>query len=157
MNIFQELGLEQRDALNEEIAYNIASTYNIISGAVNAYLSKFGLSASKFNIMMVVKHIGKDNGLPQNEISRRLLVTTSNMTRMVDKLEKDGYVQRLMQEGDRRVKLIKITKKGSLMLDKIWPGYTEKMNDLMGPGLSNRDKKKINELLEKLKEIIKDK
>lgn len=39
---------------------------------------------------------------------------------MLDKLEKDNLVTRISMPGDRRVKRIKITKKGSDLLDMVW-------------------------------------
>jgi DNA-binding MarR family transcriptional regulator len=49
-------------------------------------------------------------------------------------------------EGDRRVNITKITKKGSDLLDKLWPGYAEVLKKQM-PGLSKEKQKVIAELL----------
>jgi DNA-binding MarR family transcriptional regulator len=105
--------------------------------------------------MLAVKHVGKEKGIAQNAISKLLLVTTSNMTRMIDKLEKDGYVERVHQVGDRRVNLIKITKKGSDLLDAIWPHYKEKIDKPVGATLTNSEKVQMNKLLEKFNYVIK--
>lgn len=95
---------------------------------ISDYLRSFNLTPAKFNALMVIKHIGKDKGLSQIEIGRRLIVTASNMTRLLDKLEKEGYIERFSQQGDRRVKLIKISQKGYAIFDKVWPGYYEKIS-----------------------------
>ena len=113
MGIFRELGMrEGKDRINEEVVYNIARAYTLIENYATKFLATYNLSSAKFNIMLVVKHAGKEKGIAQNAISKLLLVTTSNMTRMIDKIEQDGYVERLNHKGDRRVNLIKITKKG---------------------------------------------
>ena len=157
MNIFRELGIrEGRDRVNEEVIYNIARAYTVIDNVISEFISKYDLSPAKFNILLMVKHVGKDKGLPQNEISKLLLVTTSNITRMIDKLEKDKYVERVSQKGDRRVNLIKITKKGSDLLDTIWPHYKAKIDSLISSDFTNVDKHKINKLLEQFKGIIKE-
>ena len=101
----------------------------------------------------MVKRVGKDKGISQNEISKLLLVTTSNITRMIDKLEKDKYVERISQKGDRRVNLIKITKKGSELLDTIWPGYKSMVDKLIEPTLLSSEKNQINKMLTKFKSI----
>src|SRR3989338_7683420 len=114
MNIFHELGIQSgEDRINEEVIYNIARVYTTINNALSFFLAAYKMSPAKFNILLMVKHVGRDKGMAQNEISKLLLVTTSNITRMIDKLQKEGYVERLAQEGDRRVHLIKITKRGS--------------------------------------------
>jgi len=150
MNIFHELGIrESKDRINEEVMYNIARAYTLIDSYINNFLEAYNLSAAKFNILLMVKHVGKNQGIPQQELSKLLLVTTSNMTRMIDKLEKDEYVERAHQDGDRRVRLIKITKKGSDLLDAIWPHYKEKVDKLIESQFNKSDKTHLNKLLEK--------
>ena len=154
MNIFHELGVrEGKDRMNEEVIYNIARAYTIIDNFITKFLETYNLSPAKFNILLLVKHVGKDKGIPQQEISKLLLVTTSNMTRMIDKLEKDEYVERLHQEGDRRVNLIKITKKGSDLLNAIWPHYKEKIDNLVESTFSKGEKNQLNKTLGKFKDI----
>ena len=155
MSIFREIGVrEGKGRINEEVVYNIARAYTFIENYATQFLATYNLSSAKFNIMLVVKHSGKEKGIAQNAISKLLLVTTSNMTRMIDKLEQDGYVERVNQAGDRRVNLIKITKKGSDLLDAIWPHYKEKIDKLVGSSLSSSEKTQMNRLLEKIKGII---
>lgn len=154
MNIFHQLGVrEGKDRMNEEVIYNIARAYTIIDNFISKFLETYNLSPAKFNILLMVKHVGKDKGIPQQEISKLLLVTTSNMTRMIDKLEKDEYVERLHQEGDRRVNLIKITEKGSDLLNAIWPHYKDKIDNLVESTFSKGEKSQLNKTLEKFKDI----
>ena len=59
------------------------------------------------------------------------------MSKLIDKLEVDGYVTRSPLSGDRRVHMLKVTRTGSLLLDKIWPGYLRVLQGLcadLGPG-----------------------
>jgi len=156
MNIFHELGVrEGKDRMNEEVIYNVARAYAIIDTFISKFLETYNLSPAKFNILLMVKHVGRDKGIPQQEISKLLLVTTSNTTRMIDKLEKNEYVERAHKEGDRRVNLIRITKKGSDLLDAIWPHYKEKVNKFIESQFGKGDIHQLNKLLEKF--IKKDK
>jgi DNA-binding MarR family transcriptional regulator len=75
------------------------------------------------------------------------------MSKMVDKLVRDDCVERIAQEGDRRVNLIRITKKGSDLLDAIWPHYKEKINKIVGSAFSKSEKKELVRILEKFKNI----
>jgi len=119
-------------------------------------LAKYDLSSAKFNILLIVKHIGKEKGIAQNEISKQLLVTTSNITRMIDKLEKDKLVVRIALPGDRRVKLIQITKKGSDLLDKVWIPYKKTVDEMVGQAIIEKDKQQINAILEKFSKNLKE-
>ena len=100
----------QGDDEYSKVIYSLSILWNKISMSLDSVLSKANLNISKFNILMIIKHIGKDNGIQQNEISKRLLVTPSNITKMLDKLEKDSLITRNVQKDDKRIKLIKITK-----------------------------------------------
>lgn len=152
MSIFRELGVrEGADRLNEEVVYTLARSYLFLEQAISSFLAFYGLTPAKFNILLMVKHKGKQAGLPQNVISQSLLVTTSNITRMVDKLEKDQHVQRLAKKGDRRINLIKITDKGSALLDKVWPHYKNMLDNLIALQFSDKDKVQLVSLLNKLK------
>lgn len=152
MSIFRQLGIrEGEDRINEEVVYNIARVYSAIDNHLTRFLSTYNMSPAKFNILLAVKHIGKEKGIPQQEISKALLVTTSNMTHMIDKLEKESLVGRLSQAGDKRVRLIRITKKGSDLLDAVWPHYKERVDAVIGAVYSNKEKKNINKLMEKFR------
>ena len=150
MSIFRQLGIrEGEDRINEEVVYNIVRAYSLIDGKMSRFLATYNMSPAKFNILLAVKHIGKEKGIPQQEISKALLVTTSNMTHMIDKLEKESLVGRLSQAGDRRVNLIRITKKGSDLLDAVWPHYKKMVDGLIGSAYSAKEKKEINKLMGK--------
>jgi MarR family transcriptional regulator, 2-MHQ and catechol-resistance regulon repressor len=119
-----------KDNFRETSVYALACAYSHVEKAIAEYLRPFALTPAKFNAMMVIKHAGKNEGLSQIDIGRRLIVTASNMTRLLDNLEKDGYIERFAREGDRRVNLVKISKKGSGILDKVWPGYYSKILEI---------------------------
>jgi MarR family 2-MHQ and catechol resistance regulon transcriptional repressor len=114
----------------EGAIYGVAALYALFEKLISDYLRPFGLTPAKFNTLMVIKHKGRYAGLRQIEIGRRLIVTASNITHLIDKLEKEGYVERVSLKGDRRVNIIKISKAGSDLLDRVWPGYNSKIQEL---------------------------
>lgn len=133
MQALERFGVEiGRDNLSEGAIYGVASVYLTIERLISDYLRDFDMSPAKFNALMVLKHKGGKKGLSQIDIGRHLIVTASNMTRLLDRLYKEGLIERYAQEGDRRVNLIKITQKGSSILDKIWPGYYKKLTEMAG-------------------------
>jgi len=149
MQTLEHFGIRiKKDEYQEASIYGIACIYALMEKQISDYLRVLDLTPAKFNAMMIIKHIGKDKGLSQIEIGRRLIVTASNMTRLSDKLEKEGYIERLSQKGDRRVKLIKISQKGSDILDKAWPGYYEKISHIANL-LDKADQKHVVNLISK--------
>ncbi len=132
MSIFSELGIRDgKDRLREELLYNLALSYVLIEKEIEKVLDSFGLSAVKMNALLMIKHVGKEKGLSQVDISQRMIVTAGNITRLIDRLEKEGWVERVADTEDRRVNLIKITRKGSDLLVKAWPVYKRKVNEIV--------------------------
>jgi len=150
MGVLERFGIcSGKEKFRETAVYALASAYSHIEKEISDYLRPFNLTPAKFNAMMVIKHIGKAEGLSQIDIGRRLIVTASNMTRLVDNMEREGYIERLTQKGDRRVNLIRISKKGSELLDQIWPGYYKKIASIANQ-LNRNELIRISELLLKL-------
>lgn len=129
MNNKLNLYFEGQDE-NSKLIYSIGLLWGKISNELDSILGEYGLNISKFNILMIIKHIGGDNGIQQNEISKRLLVTASNITKLLDKLEKDSMITRNNKQSDKRVKLIKVTETASKLLDTVWPLYTEAIKEI---------------------------
>ncbi len=130
MSIFAELGVRDgKDRVKEEVLYNLAACYVLIEKKIAHVLKPHGLSPVKMNALLMVKHVGKKEGLSQIEISKRTIVTKGNITRLIDRLEKEKLVERLSKPGDARIKLIKITEKGSKLLDKVWPIYKKEVEN----------------------------
>lgn len=132
----------------EGAIYGVACTYALLEKVIANYLRPYNLTPAKFNAMMIIKHVGKDKGISQIDIGRRLIVTASNMTRLLDKLEKEAFIERLSLAGDRRVNLVKISKKGSDLLDQVWPEYYKKIQEL-AKRLNQDELKKVTYVLDK--------
>ena len=86
--------------------------------------ARFGLSASSFNLLMLLRHGADQDACTQQAIGARLVVSPSDMTGLIDRLERKGLVQRTPGR-DRRCKLLRITPKGKALLDEVWPLHLE--------------------------------
>lgn len=130
MSIFSDIGIrEGKDRAGEEFLYNLACCYSHAEHALEKLLARYGLSPVKMNALLLVKHVGKDRGLSQRDIARRMIVSAGNITRLLDRLEKEGLVVRRPGD-DRRVKWIVVTPKASQLLERVWPVYKKKVNEI---------------------------
>ena len=73
------------------------------------FLSTYGLTPPQFEILTVLSEEGM---IPLNRLSERLCCACSNVTGIVDRLERDGLVKRERSEEDRRVIRLGLTDKG---------------------------------------------
>jgi DNA-binding MarR family transcriptional regulator len=83
---------------------------------------QFGLTGPQ---SLVVRLLIKKGALSSADLSRQMYVTPSNITGIIDRLEKKGLVQRIRKQGDRRVALITLTQSGQ-ELGKTIPDPIEK-------------------------------
>jgi MarR family transcriptional regulator, 2-MHQ and catechol-resistance regulon repressor len=61
--------------------------------------------------------------MTQGEASQKVLKSGSNMTTVIDNLERDGLVRRERDANDRRVIHVHLTKAGSSKLEAVLPGH----------------------------------
>ncbi|HEU4964255.1 MAG TPA: MarR family transcriptional regulator [Bacilli bacterium] len=77
----------------------------------------WGLSQQQWTLLTVLSR--HPQGMTMTELGKNLLVTKANMTGMIDRLERDGFVSRHPDQFDRRVTKVMLTEKGSEFLDGI--------------------------------------
>ena len=115
-------------------------------------LKAFALTPVKLNYLMVVKHIGGKEGLSQREIGKRLLIDPGNVTHVLDDLERLGWMIR--DAGpDRRSHRIRITPRGSRLLDEVWPVYKKATQELTGC-LAVADGRKLIEIFSQWRQAL---
>lgn len=130
--IFHEMGFTAKgERLSEAVLYSVARTCNLLVRELARVYQPFGLSAASFNLLMLLKHGADPERMTQQEVGKRLVVSASDMTGLLDRLEKKGLVQRIPGK-DRRSKLLRITAKGQALLDEVWPKHLETVERLAG-------------------------
>ena len=87
-----------------------------------------------------------------SELAQALFCDNSNVTGIVDRLEERGLVRREAAEGDRRVKLLVLTKEGERMRVEI----TKRMAEPPPPiaSLSEKDQRQLRDILKRAVEGI---
>jgi MarR family transcriptional regulator, 2-MHQ and catechol-resistance regulon repressor len=104
------------------------------------------ITPSQFAVLEALYHLGH---LTQGEISAKVLKSGSNMTTVIDNLERDGYVRRERDEKDRRVIHVHLTEAGRGKLEAILPGHIAALVDEFKV-LSASEQETLGELCKKL-------
>jgi len=76
----------------------------------------FGLTRSQW---MVLMHLKRKNGMRQNELAKLLEIKPISITRLVDRLIKNNWVERRDDPVDRRAKRIFLTDKVEPLIGKL--------------------------------------
>ena len=155
MSIYQEVGFMPATERTDEAALdNLARTFTILNRHFQRVYARLRVTPAKINVLMLVKQSGGTGGIPQREIAQRLIISSANVTGLIDRLERDELLVRRAGK-DRRVKLIKITAKGLALLERIWPAHLERVEHAMHP-LSKGQQEQLISLLTKLRAGLRD-
>ena len=82
-----------------EIVVNTVSASNALLRASRKVFRPFGISEAQFNVLQVLQD--NDDQLSQRELSDILIVDRSNITGLIDRMEKAEWVKRQSVPGDR--------------------------------------------------------
>ncbi|NOU89109.1 MarR family transcriptional regulator [Paenibacillus sp. LMG 31460] len=142
---------EQRnDSLDLYIALSRASEW------VNAHgdrdIRNHGLNRTEFGVLELLYHKGAQ---PIQQIGGKVLMSSGNITYVVDKLEKKEFVKRKTSSEDRRLIFAEITEKGKQFIEEIFPKHTEVIEKAVA-GLTAEEKKIASQLLKKLGKFAQD-
>ena len=104
------------------------------------------LTWSQFAVLEALYHLGH---MTQGEISAKVLKSGSNMTTVIDNLERDGFVRRERDANDRRVIHVHLTEAGSGKIEAVLPGHIAALVDEFKV-LSASEQQTLGELCKKL-------
>ena len=76
------------------------------------------VTPAQYNVLRILRHAGTV-GLACSDVSERLVRHDPDVTRLLDRLEARGFVQRSRDAEDRRVVTARITPRGRAVLDKL--------------------------------------
>ncbi len=128
----------------------LQKTADILEEVHNEFFNRFNISSSKFNLLVIL-YTGPKEGMMLSEIGDEMLVTRANVTGLIDRLEKQGYVERKKDSEDRRKVIAVIADKGRDFIENIIEEYKKWSKDIM----TILDDNEKNSLISSLKKIQK--
>jgi DNA-binding MarR family transcriptional regulator len=134
--------------LDHEAMLDILRMYTWIFKLSDRFFSQYDITDAQFAVLMTLSVAGA-SGLSQQELSEHLIVHKSNITGLIDRLEKKGYVMRKPQANDRRVNRIVLGEKGIGILNKVEKPYLDEVQRMMSK-LTMIDKMTLRKCAEKI-------
>lgn len=99
-----------------------------------------------YDVLLEVER-ASEVGLRPFVLERAMLLAQYNLSRLIDRIERAGYVERRACEGDGRGHLIVITSSGRAIRRKMWPVYARAIQNAVGDRLSAAQVGVLDELL----------
>ena len=105
-----------------------------------------GLNPTEFAVLELLYHKGEQ---PLQQIGEKILMTSGNITYVIDKLADKGLAKRKACPTDRRVTFAEITEQGKAFLDEAFEPHTEAISKAVS-GLTADEQVQAIQLLKKL-------
>src|ERR1044072_8765323 len=102
-------------SLEQEARLNIVRTGAMMMDEIEQFLKPYGVTATQYNVLRMLRGSEPD-GLCRNELRDRMLTRMPDVTRLLDRMEEAGLVERKRDSEDRRMVTSRITKKASQLL-----------------------------------------
>jgi DNA-binding MarR family transcriptional regulator len=124
----------------------------LIERAIRARLRhEFNTTLPRFDLMAQLER--NPHGLRMGELSKRLMVTSGNITGLTDQLVSEGLVRRRPISGDRRASAVQLTTKGKRVFDAMASAHEQWVIDLLA-GLTVAERRSLHALLGRAKAAV---
>jgi DNA-binding MarR family transcriptional regulator len=139
--------LRKKHSLEHATFLNLLQAANELTQGVAELLKPAGLTPTQYNVLRVLRGAGEEP-LTCGEMGDRLIARDPDVTRLLDRLERNGLISRERSEEDRRVVVTRITEKGRRLVDRL----DEPVSQLHRVQLGHLGKEKLAALAELLEE-----
>ena len=132
----------------QEAFLSIQHTADAISQKFEQFLKSWGVSGTQYNVLRILRG-AEPEGLRCGEIGERMVAHDPDITRLLNRMEKAGWIERARDARDRRVVLTHINRCGLDLLkqiDKPIEQFTQELG-------SHIPDKRFRELIDTLDEI----
>lgn len=149
----QTIDLETRLSSDDHIALRLwlrlLTCSSLVETSIRRRLQRqFSLTLPRFDLLAQLDRV---DGLKMSELSRRLMVTSGNVTGIADQLERDGWLTRESDSDDRRATLLRLTDSGRERFRAMARVHETWIIELLS-SLDSTEQRELQRLLGKLKQ-----
>jgi DNA-binding MarR family transcriptional regulator len=144
----QTAAARPRVSLEEEVFITLQRAAEDLASTASEPLRAVDLTGAAYNVLRILRGAG-ERGASCNEIGERLIKRDSDITRLLDRLEKRGLIERRRGDEDRRVVLTRVTEAGLGLLAELDGPVGAKHNEM----LNHLGEDKLHQLLALLTDV----
>src|SRR2546428_12662687 len=139
-------------SLEEEALLSLQRTADQLQWRVSELLKPYGISPTQYNALRILRG-AREQGRSCSEIAERMINRDPDITRLIDRLERRGLVQRAREVQDRRVVIARITPAGLQLLKGLDRPVEQLTRKILGH-LGNQRLTTLIKLLEMAREQV---
>jgi|SRR5699024_3452316 len=125
-------------ALEDEAWRGFLLTHDRLWRALEAGLAQFDVSMAEYSVLSLLGEAGR-SGMRMSDLAERRLMSTGGFTRLADRLERRGLIERRRSEVDGRSLDAVLTEDGRALLRKAWKRQYADLRELFFERLGEDD------------------
>jgi len=135
------------------MATSLVRVNQLLLERIDAVLRPLGLTFARYEVLRLLS-FSSAGAMPMTRLGSLLQVHPTSVTSAVDRLERQGYVERVRREEDKRVVLASITAAGREVVEEATQGLNDDVFEQ--PGLSASQLSDLTDLLGVLRAVAGD-
>lgn len=139
---------DQDEAL--ELWQTIRTIYRTALRKLNARLAQEGITFPQYSVILA---LGRHGPMQMNRLGEFMLVAPANVTGLIDRMERKGYVRRRRDPEDRRLYVVELTDLGAKIFRSISSRFRQYARGLSS-SLTDEELKSALEALRKVRDAV---
>jgi DNA-binding MarR family transcriptional regulator len=139
-------------SLNNDLYFNLDRASLLMRRQVLEVLNEYEVSPEQWEIL---QYLDEQNGISQSKLTRVTLKDKGNVSRIVARMVRDGWVERRSSSVDSRTVLLFLTPKGAKIRDRV-PAQLHRQTDTLLIPLDNNERGELLQTLKKLRVLLGD-
>jgi DNA-binding MarR family transcriptional regulator len=133
----------------------VVNTGLLMQQVVTRFLTvNFDINPARYSLLRAL-YFSPEKKLPQNQVAREMGTSPPNVTQLLDALERDGLVERVINRENRRITYARLTEAGVAKCELVVPAMVQFMQKTT-EALSPAERAQIKDLLLKLRSHLAD-
>src|SRR5688500_2300934 len=120
MTIRERVRQRSFESSAQEAVVSLLVAAGHVQRALAEVCARHGITHDQYNVLRILRG-AHPRGHPRYEVAERLIDRAPDVTRLLDRLERQGLVERARSDEDRRLSLSRITGEGLELLDRMAP------------------------------------
>lgn len=144
MSIHTRVAQSKFESPAQEAMVSLVVSAAQVMQALEDACAAHGVTHDQYNVLRILRGAGPA-GHPRYAIADRLMSRAPDVTRLLDRLSRDGLVERTRSESDRRLSISRITADGRSLLGRLDPDVL-RVHERFASGMSDRELRDLSRL-----------
>ncbi len=140
--------------LENQLCFPVYAASRLIIREYQPYLDQLKITYPQYLVLMI---LWEEDGMPVNDIAKKLILNTNTITPLLKRMEKQGLVERERSKQDERKVIIKLSKQGFDLQEKAKSIPEDLSKKLLDSSLEIKDLIQLKENLEDVISLLGDK